>query len=106
MTLLFEMLLIGLAIASFTMTIAKSNVMECLRTQVSKLGRWARELIHCPYCLSHWVAFTVTWWKFGLWPLERFILISFGVVTITSFASLGIANLFLTLDEIDSEEVE
>lgn len=106
MPLLFEMLLIGLAIASITMTISKSNVMEYLRTQVSKLSYWVGELIHCPYCLSHWFAFAAVWWKFGLLPLERFILISFGVVTIASLASLGIAQLFLTLDKIDSEEIE
>ena len=102
MFLLFEMLLIGLAVASITMTISKSNVMGYLRTQVSKLGRWAEELIHCPYCLSHWFAFGVVWWRLGLIPLGRFILVSFGVVTIASLASLGIARLFLALDEIDS----
>jgi hypothetical protein len=106
MQLLFEMLLIGLAVASITMTISMSNLMEPLRVQVSKLGRWARELIHCPYCLSHWFAFAVVWGKFGLFPLGRFILTSFGVVTIASLAALGIAQLFLTLDEIDSEENE
>jgi len=106
MPLLFEMLLIGLAIASITMTISKSNVMEYLRTQVSKLGGWAEDLIHCPYCLSHWFAFVIVGWEFGLLPLERFILISFGIVTIASFASLGIARLFLALNELDSEEIE
>jgi len=106
MHLLVEMLLIGLAVASITMTVSTSNVMEPWRIQVSKLGRRARELIHCPYCLSHWLAFVVVWGKFGLLPLERFILISFGIVTIASLASLGIAQLFLALDEIDSEENE
>ena len=106
MSLLFEMLLIGLAVASITMTISKSNIMEYSRTQVSKLGWWAEELIHCPYCLSHWFAFGVVWWKLGLSPLECFILVSFGVVTIASLASLGIAQLFLTLNKIDLEEIE
>lgn len=106
MSLLLEILLIGLAVASITMTISKSNVMEYPRIQVSKLGRWARELIHCPYCLSHWFAFGIVWQKLGLFPLERFILVSFGVVTIASLASLKIAQLFLALDEIDSEEEE
>lgn len=101
-----EMVLIGLAIASITMTIAKSNVMEWLRDQISELGQWTRELIHCPYCLSHWFAFAVVGWKFGLLPLEQFILMSFGVITIASLASLGIAQLFLALDKIDAEETE
>jgi hypothetical protein len=50
-----EMILLGLAIASITMTVTKSNVMAYPRDQVSKLGRWAEDLAHCPYCLSHWL---------------------------------------------------
>ena len=100
-TMFIEMLLLGLAIASITMTITKSNVMESFREQISKLGRWARELVHCPYCLSHWLAFAVVGGKFGLLPLGQFVLVSFGVITIASFASLGIAALFLALDALD-----
>lgn len=96
-----EMILLGLAIASITMTITKSNVMEYPRDQVSKLGRWVRELVHCPYCLSHWLAFAVVWLEFGPLPLGQFVLVSFGVITIASFASLGIATLFLVLDALE-----
>jgi hypothetical protein len=96
-----EMILLGLAIASIAMTITKSNVMESLRNRASKLGRWARELMHCPYCLSHWLAFAAVWLKFGLLPLGQFVLVSFGVITIASFASFGIAALFLALDALD-----
>lgn len=99
-------LLVGLAIASISMTICKSNVMRYFRNQVSKLGNWARGFIHCPYCLSHWLAFIAVWLEYGLLPIERFIVTSFGLVTIASFASLGIAQLFLALDDIDSEETE
>jgi hypothetical protein len=106
MLLLFEMLLIGLAISSITMTISKSYVMEPLRVQVSKLAPWAKVLIHCPYCLSHWLAPFVVLFKLGLVPLMQFILVTFGVITIASIASLGVAQLFLALDEIDSEEME
>jgi len=106
MPLLLEMLLIGLAIASITMTISTSYVMDYPRAQVTKLNRGLGELIHCPYCLSHWFAFGIVWWKLGLLPLDRFFLVSFGVVTIASLASLGIARLFSALDEVDSEETD
>ena len=96
-----EMIWLGLAIASITMTITKSNVMEYPRNQISKLGRWSEGLAHCPYCLSHWLAFAVVWGKFGPLPLGQFVLVSFGVITIASFASLGIAALFLALDALD-----
>ncbi len=106
MDLLFNILLFGLAVASVTMTIAKSNVMEWPRIQVSKLGRWAEDLIHCPYCLSHWLSLGVVWWEIGMLPLDRLILTTFGTITVASFASLGIARLFLALDEIDRPEDE
>ena len=106
MDLLLNILLFGLAVASITMTVAKSNVMEWPRTQVSKLGRRAEELIHCPYCLSHWLSLGVVWWEFGTLPLGRFILTVFGTITVASLASLGIAWLFLALDEIDRPEDE
>lgn len=106
MDLLLNILLFGLAVASVTMTIAKSNVMEWFRGQVSKLGWWAEELIHCPYCLSHWFSFWLVWWKLGNRPLDLFILATFGTITVASLASLGIARLFLALDEIDRPEDE
>ncbi len=104
MTQLLEILFIGLAVASLSMTVAKSNVTERVRKQVSRLGHWASELIHCPYCLSHWFAFVLVWWRIGGCPGDVFVLTVFGVVTISSLASLGIARLFLALDEIDYEE--
>lgn len=104
MNLLLEILLFGLAVASITMTIAKSNVMEWLRTLVSKLGWWAEELIHCPYCLSHWFSLGLVWWEFGMLPPVSFLLTVFGTITVASLASLGIAQLFLALDEIDHPE--
>lgn len=96
-----ELLLIGLAIASLTMTLSKSNVTEYLRDSISRLGSWPKKLIHCPYCLSHYFAFGFVWWKFGLLPLENFILMSFGVITIASLASLGIAQFFLALEDLE-----
>jgi hypothetical protein len=99
--LFIEMILLGLAIASITMTITKSNVMEYPRDQVSKLGSWAEDLAHCPYCLSHWLTFAAVWLRLGPLPLGQFVLVSFGVITIASFASLGIALLFLALDALD-----
>lgn len=106
MTFISELLLVGFAIASIAITISKSNVTEPLRIQVSRLGRWAEELVYCPYCLSHWLAFGAVWWKWGLLPLDQFIIASFGLVTIASLASLGIIWLFLALNRLDSEENE
>ena len=102
----FDILLTGLAVASISMTVALSNALAGVRETVSKLGRWPRELIHCPYCLSHWLSLGFVSQQMGLWPLSRFILTTLGVVTIASLASLGIGHLFLILDDDSSEENE
>jgi hypothetical protein len=99
-----EILLVGCAIASMSMTITKSIIMEYPRNQISRLGVGAREFIHCPYCVSHWLAFIFVACLTGVMPFTQFILLSFALVGVASLVSLGIAHLFLTLDEIDSEE--
>ena len=96
-----DLFLIGLAIASMTMTISKSNIFWRLRALVSKLGLWAQDLIHCPYCLSHWLAFGFVWYEFGLF--DKFLIKSFAVITIASLASWGITQLFLALERLDNE---
>jgi hypothetical protein len=100
----FEILFTGLAVSSISMTIALSNAMKWLREGVSKLGRWPGELIRCPYCLSHWLALGLVWYQMGLTPVVNVAIAVFSVVTIASLASLGIANLFLTLYDAETEE--
>jgi len=99
-----EILFTGLAVSSVSMTIALSNAMKWLREGVSKLGRWPEELIRCPYCLSHWLALGLVWYQMGLAPVVSVAIAIFSVVTIASLASLGIANLFLTLYDAETEE--
>lgn len=96
-----DILLIGLALASMTMTISKAHIMRRVRCTVAKLGPWAENLINCPYCLSHWFAFIIVGYKFGFFPLDRFLIMSFGIITITSVASLIIILFFLALDKLD-----
>ncbi len=94
-----ELLVTGLAIASITMTISKSNIMEPLRTFIFKLG--GGKLIHCPYCLSHWFAIALVWGQQDFLPLTNFSLTVFAIITIASLASFGIAKLFLALDDLE-----
>lgn len=98
-----DILMLSLAVASASMTIATSNAMEWFRNLVSKLGGWSEELIHCPYCLSHWLAaiVTVTWLKGTVGEL---VVAWLATVTLASLASLGITHFFLALDALDRSE--
>jgi hypothetical protein len=98
-----DIILLALAVSAASMTITTSNVTEWLRVSVSKLGQRFEELIHCPYCLSHWLAaiVTVAWFK---GPMNEMIVAGFAIVTIASLASLGITHFFLALDALDRSE--
>jgi len=101
--LFLEMVFIALAIASVSMTITKSNITGKLRALISKCGLWAKKLIHCPYCLSHWLAAVIIcifYW--GVYPLSMLIIMIFTVITLACFGSLGIVWLFLMLDDLDN----
>jgi len=103
--LLLEMIFIALATASISMTITKSNITKKLRALISKCGLRAEELIHCPYCLSHWLAvIIICTFYWGIYPLSTIIIMIFMVITLTCFGSLGIVWLFLMLNDLDNEE--
>ena len=103
--LFLEMIFMALAIASISMTITKSNIMKKPRALISKSGSWTRELIHCPYCLCHWLAAGIVCaFCWGTYPLSTLILMIFGVITLACFGSLGITWLFLALDDLDNSE--
>lgn len=98
-----EIIILALAVSSVSMTVTTSNAMEWLRSLVSKLGRRFEALIHCPYCLSHWLSAIVTLaWVKG--PVSELIVTGFAIITIASLASLGITHFFLALDALDRSE--
>jgi hypothetical protein len=99
----YELTTLSLAVAAASMTITKSNAMIWFRELVSKLGYWAEELIHCPYCLSHSLAaLSIVMWYRGS-PKEM-ILTWLAVVALASLASLGITLFFLALDILERLE--
>lgn len=47
----------ALAIAAFSITLTRAKVMAPLRER--SRGK-LRDLLHCPYCISHWAALAIT----------------------------------------------
>lgn len=45
----------GLALASISFTLSSSGVFASIRQRLSKFHPKIDELIHCPYCMSHWI---------------------------------------------------
>lgn len=48
---------LALAIAAISMTTAKASIFRPLRLKVEDRNEWLGELVKCPYCTSHWLAF-------------------------------------------------
>ena len=59
MNLLTYILIVALCSASISYTISCAGIFEGLRKVVTKWGRWFEDLIHCPYCLGHYVTLAV-----------------------------------------------
>lgn len=106
-----EIVLVSLAIAAASMTVSKSNAMFWFRGCFVKVVGWihdewselAEELIHCPYCLSHWLA-AISVVAMLRAPIGEMIIVGLAMVTLASLASLGIAYFFSALDALDRSE--
>jgi len=51
-----DALAISLAVATASMTLTKAKIFDSLRQGVAHRSPWLGELIHCPYCASHWIS--------------------------------------------------
>lgn len=60
MRMLVEWLELGylsLATSTITLTITRARVSKPVRNWISKRSPYFGEMINCPFCTSHWVAF-------------------------------------------------
>lgn len=84
-------LLIAFSSASISFTISSTSLFKSIRERVSKLHPKMEELIHCPWCLNHYVVFiTLLICDVGLIPFSNITLINFFV---TSFVITAISGL-------------
>ena len=49
-------ILLALAVSGVSFTISVTSIFTWLRERVSKIHPKLEELIHCPWCLSHYIA--------------------------------------------------
>jgi hypothetical protein len=47
---------LSLAVGAVSVTVSKTKACGPLRRLAARGGGWLRDLVHCPYCLSHWLA--------------------------------------------------
>lgn len=90
MTTLFDqvlmLMLISLCAAAVSFTITTTSMFKWLRELISPIHKKIEELIHCPWCLGHWIVFiilfcsninplSITQWEIFNWPFTAFVII-------------------------------
>lgn len=78
-----QILILSLAISSTSYTISKTLVFKPLRQLFCKYWNWLGKLISCPYCLSHWVSFGITFFIYKEISFEV-ILLTFAMVALSA----------------------
>lgn len=54
--MLSDLVVLSLATATISVTVTQSILFKPIRDRVSTHWTWGGDLIHCSYCLGHWVA--------------------------------------------------
>lgn len=56
-TSLIDIGVLSLAISALSLTITKASIFRPARRRIADKNAWLGDLITCPYCMSHWLAF-------------------------------------------------
>jgi hypothetical protein len=93
-----DLIALGLAIGSVSYLVTGASLTYAFRTWVEKKELrnrdkrrwyWLKELTHCPFCVSHWLAFGAVAiyrpWAVDLWRPLDFLVTSFVLVVISMF---------------------
>ena len=84
------LLLLAAAVCSASFTISTTTMFLEVREFVSTVHHKFEELIHCPWCLSHWITFLFLFLTREWINFTGFIVIDF---LLTTFAITGISGI-------------
>ena len=91
-----NLLIIALCVAAISFTISTTSMFKWLRELVSPIHYKIEELIHCPYCLSHWITFIILLIVpnhiLKIWESQGIIVNIFNYL-FTSFSVIGIVGM-------------
>lgn len=94
---------VSLVVSTVSMTLSKAKLFRGLREAVSQRSRWLGELIHCPYCVSHWISFLlVAVYRPCLThcciPVADYVVSAFAMVAMATIWSRSIGASLLAMD--------
>ncbi len=109
---LLALLVLALPVAALSITISKGLIFENVRKQCMEASPWLGELLRCPYCMSHWVAFFTVLVTgafhigFSSFWLINLMISTFGVVALATPISWIVYRSYKTLEPGPSPDVE
>jgi hypothetical protein len=79
-----SILILALCVSSASFTITTTSIFKEVREKLSGIHHKIEELIHCPWCLSHWITFVVllmigNWIEITGWYFVDFLLNTFAI---------------------------
>ncbi len=95
-------LIIVLPVSVVSYTVTRSELFATLRNRIIRpRSKWLGQLVTCPYCFSHWVAFPAVWWYHVVildsgWWFVDYWLSTFFIVGLASPAIWLVQNCFST----------
>jgi hypothetical protein len=84
------LLLLAMATSAISFTVTSTSIFKSVRESIAERGEKFEELIHCPWCLSHWVAFIIIFISPSSYQFTGVGLFNF---FLTGFAMAGISGL-------------
>lgn len=92
------MIYLAAAVGATSLTISRAKVFEGTREWIKQKNGFVGKLVSCPYCVSHWVAFALTFWYrrqlIVAWPVAAMALVAAAapIARITYDAMAGIGR--------------
>jgi hypothetical protein len=88
---MITLLLLAAAVSSIAFTITTTGIFLWLIELVSPIHKKIEDLIHCPWCLGHWITFVILLLPgIGLYPYTGIKFLDF---FLTAFTIIGLSGL-------------
>lgn len=98
--------ILSLAVAAISFTTSKAVIFRSLRLWIDDRNEWLGELVACPYCTAHWVAFAAVAIyqprpvNSGALILDLFV----SAMAIVAVASIVVGIIFIALKQLGGEQ--
>ncbi len=98
-----NMLLLAFAVATISLTLAKSPVCKPIRSLCLR-NTWLTKLVNCPYCLSHWCSLVGVLGYLGVpWTLVEITIYTFATTAMANLVVLGVAYSILVVNALGDD---